>query len=95
MGIYTVNIVTTTKNKEFYERVAVNEYPLVIHCENDDRLRAILTERVDYIRNILKTEIIYNHAVYMIREIIYKGFSYDIREFEWRVRDVTPASYSV
>ena len=94
MKIYTINIVTTTKNKEFYERVAVNEYPLIIHCENDERLKEILSEKVDYIRKILKTEIIYNHAVYMIREIIYKGFNYDIREIEWNVKDVTSIVYN-
>ena len=94
MNIYTINIVTTTKNKEFYKRVAVNEYPLIIHCENDDRLKEILSERIDYIRNILKTEIIYNHAIYMIREIIYKGSSYDIRELEWKVKDITRVVYN-
>ena len=94
MNIYTINIVTTTKNKEFYERVAVNEYPLIIHCENDDRLREILSERIDYIHNILKTEIIYNHAIYMIREIIYKGASCDIRELEWKVKDITHVVYN-
>jgi hypothetical protein len=94
MNIYAINIVTTTKNKEFYERVAVNEYPLIIHCENDDRLKEILSERIDYIRNILKTEIIYNHAIYMIREIIYKGVSYDIRELTWKVKDVTHVVYN-
>ena len=94
MNIYTINIVTTTKNKEFYERVAVNEYPLIIHCENDDRLREILSERIDYIHNILKTKIIYNHAIYMIREIIYKGTSYDIRELTWKVKDITHVVYN-
>lgn len=87
MKIYVINITTTTKNKELYERVSVNEYPLVIYCENEDRLKYILSTRTDYIRNILKTETLYNHALYMIREIDMDNI-YEIRNFEYKVKDI-------
>lgn len=93
MKLYAINIITATKNKEFYERVAVNEYPLIIYCENDDRLKDILSNRVDYIKKVLKTEITYNHAIYMIREIDYIG-DISINEFEWKVKDVTIVNYT-
>lgn len=94
MSVYVINIVTATKNKEFYERVAVNEYPIIICCENDVRLKEILSERVDYIHNILKTEIIYNHAIYMIREILHNSNNCDIRELQWKVKDITRVNYN-
>lgn len=87
MKIYTINIVTSTKNKELYERVAVNEYPLVIRCTNEDRLKEILKDRVEYIRQILKTETLYNHAVYMIRELTLNERC-EIRDFEIPVKDI-------
>ena len=87
MKIYTINIVTSTKNKELYERVAVNEYPLVIRCINEDRLKEILKDRVEYIRQILKTETLYNHAVYMIRELTLNERC-EIRDFEIPVKDI-------
>lgn len=93
MNVYAINIVTSTKNKEFYERVAVNEYPLIIHCESDDRLKEILTNMVNYIRNILKTEIIYNHAVYMIRKIVYNHSNCKVEEIKWNVKEVTSVKY--
>lgn len=93
MNVYAINIVTSTKNKEFYERVAVNEYPLIIHCESDERLKEILTNMVDYIRNILKTEILYNHAVYMIRKIIYNHSNCKVEEIKWNVKEVTSVKY--
>lgn len=92
MKLYAINIVTTTKNKEFYERVAVNEYPLIIYCEDLDRLKDILSNRIDYIKKILKTEITYNHAMYMIREIDYIG-DISIEEFEWKVKDIISVEY--
>lgn len=93
MNIYAINIVTSTKNKEFYEMVAVNEYPLIIHCDNDDRLKDILSNMTDYVCNILKTEIIYNHAIYMIRKIIYNGSKCELAEIKWKVKDVTVVEY--
>ena len=93
MNIYAINIVTSTKNKEFYEMVAVNEYPLIIHCDNDDRLKDILSNMTDYVGNILKTEIIYNHAVYMIRKIIYNHSNCKVEEIKWNVKEVTSVKY--
>lgn len=94
MKIYVINIVTTTKNKELYEKVAVNEYPLIIHCSDNDRLKNILSQRNDYIKNILKTETLYNHAIYMIREIIFNGVTYDVNDFKINVKDITHVDYS-
>lgn len=87
MKIYVINITTTTKNKELYERVAVNERPLVIYCNNEERLKDILKEREDYIKNAIKTETLYNHALYIVREIDIND-NYNIRDFEWKVKDV-------
>lgn len=87
MKIYVINITTTTKNKELYERVAVNERPLVIYCNNEERLRDILKEREDYIKNTIKTETLYNHASYIVREIDINE-NYNIRDFEWKVKDI-------
>lgn len=94
MKIFVINIVTTTKNKELYEKVAVNEYPLIIHCSDSDRLKDILSQRNNYIKNILKTETLYNHAIYMIREIIFNGVTYDYNDFKINVKDITHVDYS-
>ena len=88
MKIYAINVVTSTKNKELYERVAVNEKPLIIYCENEERLKEILKTKNDYINSILKTEILYNHASYIIREISLSLIN-EIRDFEIPVKDIT------
>lgn len=93
MNIYTINIVTTTKNKELYERVSVNEYPLVIKCLDRDRLKLILSEKKEYIKNNLKTETLYNHAQYYIREINLNKIQYNVDDFNWNVKDITIISY--
>lgn len=87
MKIYAINIVTSTKNKELYERVAVNEKPLIICCENEERLKEILKTKNSYIRNILKTETLYNHASYVVREISL-SFLNEVRDFEIPVKDI-------
>lgn len=93
MNIYTINVVTNTKNKELYEKVAVNEYPLIIRCSNIDRLKEILTERQDYIKRVLKTETLYNHGEYFIREINIDNNEYTINEYIIPVSSTTLINY--
>lgn len=90
MNIYVINIITATKNKELYDQVGVNEYPLIIRCNNEDRLKEILSSKEDYIKSKLKTETLYNHGKFYIREIC--GDS--IRDLVWGVKDVANILYN-
>lgn len=72
MKIYIINIVTTTKNKDLYDLVAVNEYPIVIRCVDEDRLKDILRgeEFTSRIKDELKTKNLYDQGIYYIRELL-------------------------
>lgn len=89
MNMYVINIITATKNKELYEQVGVNEYPLIIRCNSEERLKEILSSKKDYIKSKLKTETLYNHGKFYIREI----YGDSIRDLVWNVKDITNILY--
>ena len=89
MNTYVINIITATKNKELYEQVGVNEYPLIIRCNSEERLKEILSSKKDYIKSKLKTETLYNHGKFYIREI----YRDSIRDLVWNVKDITNILY--
>ena len=91
MKTFTINIVTATKTKELYELVAVNEYPIVVHCSSEERLREILRGEkfVSQIKKELKTKTLYDQGIYYIREILKDT----VRDFTYKVSDYTSVVY--
>lgn len=91
MKTFTINIVTATKTKELYELVAVNEYPIVVHCSSEERLQEILRGEkfVSQIKKELKTKTLYDQGMYYIREIVRGG----TRNIKYKVSDYTSVTY--
>ena len=91
MNTFIINIVTTTKTKELYELVAVNEYPIVVRCENEERLQEILKGEAftSRIKDELKTKTLYDQGLYYIREILKDS----TKDFTYKVPDYTIVEY--
>ena len=71
MITYAINLCTDTKNTDRYDKVAVNKYPIIIRCENDEQMKQYLSskETSDYIKELLKYKHLYESAVFFIRKI--------------------------
>lgn len=92
MKIYTINLCTDTKNTDRYDKVAVNKFPMIIKCVDENELKEFLSNEktVKFVKDLLKQKHLYDTAVYYIREI-----NKEINEYRWVVKDITPVSYDI
>ena len=71
MKTYAINLCTDTKNTDRYDKVAVNKFPMIVRCEDMDKLKEILSSEntSNFIKENLKQKHLYESAVFYIRSI--------------------------
>lgn len=71
MKTYAVNITVDTKTTDLYDQVAVNKYPIIVICNDEQELWDKLTsqEASNWIRQNVKTQRLFDSSYYHIREI--------------------------
>ncbi|MBR5297606.1 MAG: hypothetical protein IKU29_07045 [Parabacteroides sp.] len=92
--IFAINVVVNTKTGDVYDQVAINKFPVLIRCENKEKLWELLDE--DGVRRFIKNHMsryLYNSAMYMIRYITDSGKFTESFKFERMVKDVTKVIY--
>lgn len=68
--IYALNIVTVTKSTDIYDAVAVNKYPLIIVCEQNELDTFLKSEEmVTFCKSYIKSKNLYDHSKFYIRAI--------------------------
>lgn len=91
MITYAINLCTDTKNTDRYDKVAVNKYPVLIKCKNDDVLREILSnnETNEFVKEHIKLKHLYENSVFYIRRIEKNN----IKDFYWIVKEIVKVNY--
>lgn len=91
MITYVINLCTDTKNTDRYDKVAVNKYPMIIRCENIDKLKEYISNQkiMLFIKEHLKHKHLYETAVFYIRSIN----NNKINEFCWNVPEIIQIEY--
>ena len=92
MKTYAINLVTSTKNTDLYEKVAVNKFPIIVICKTEDELKQFLSskESNDYVKRMLRTKKLYEESQWCIRSV-YPDNS--IRELIWNVSEINNIEY--
>ena len=92
MKTYAINLATSTKNTDLYEKVAVNKFPIIVICKTEDELKQFLSskESNDYVKRMLRTKKLYEESQWCIRNV-YPDNS--IRELIWNVSEINNIEY--
>ena len=59
MNIYAVNLTVDTKTTDLYDKVAVNKYPVIVICKDENELKEKLSS--DTTKGWIKTNIRTKH----------------------------------
>lgn len=92
MNIYAINVCTDTKNTDRYDKVAVNEYPVIVlgtRTELDNHLKS--NEMKAFIKKLFRTQSLYDAGVFRIRCI--DSYDWYIDEFELPIKDFVEIYY--
>lgn len=87
--IFAVNLTVDTKTTDLYDKVAVNKYPVIVICNDEQELWEKLSSdsTVSWIRENIRTNKLFDSAYFHIRGI--KGLKYtDVMEFTWKVNSL-------
>lgn len=92
MYIYAINICTDTKITDRYDKVAVNEYPVIVigtEVELVKYLRSL--DMAAFIKDLFRTRNLYEAAVFRIRKV--DSNDYWVHQFEYKVKDYVDVQY--
>lgn len=92
MKTYAINLVTSTKSTDIYDKVAVNKFPIIVRCKTESELKDILnTEQSnEFVRSMLRTQKLFDEALWCIRSIYSDG---SVQELNWKVGEINNISY--
>lgn len=91
MKLYTVNLTVDTKTTDLYDQVAINKYPIIVICKDEQELWDKLStqETSNWIRQNVRTQRLFDTAYYHIREI----FNGEVKDICWKVDSLITMVY--
>ena len=91
MKTYAVNLTVDTKTTDIYDQVAVNKYPIIVLCKDEEELWNKLshTNTINWIKQNVRTKRLFDTAFFHIREID----GNDIKNICWKVDSLVTIDY--
>ena len=91
MKTYAVNLTVDTKTTDIYDQVAVNKYPIIVLCKDEEELWNKLSHinTVNWIKQNVRTKRLFDTAFFHIREID----GNDIKDICWKVDSLVMVDY--
>ena len=91
MNTYAVNLTVDTKTTDIYDKVAVNKFPVIVLCKDENELWEKLSSQdtKDWVRTNIRLKHIYDSAYFHIREITGEN----VRDLCWKVDSVIEMVY--
>lgn len=83
MKTYAINLTVDTKTTDLYDQVAVNKYPIIVLCKDEQELWEKLSSQdtSNWIRQNVRTQKLFNSSYYHIREIS----GDEVKDICWKV----------
>lgn len=90
MNTYAINLVVDNINRDMYDKVALNDLPIIIKCKSDEELKKILSKDISnkYLQKYIKTHKSFDTAEWHIRCI----YDNDVKDIIWKVSDLNKYS---
>lgn len=93
MDIWTINIVAPTVDNDRYDRVAINESPIVILGRESDVKNALNGEMKSFIKSKFSNQELWEKATYCGKHLKrIEGF-WESEGFEWKAADCTDLEF--
>lgn len=91
MKIYAINLTVDTKTTDLYDQVAINKYPIIVLCKDEQELWSKLaTEETEiWIKHNVRTQRLFDSAYFHIREI--NGS--EVKDICWKADSLVKVSY--
>jgi hypothetical protein len=91
MKQYAINLTVDTKTTDIYDQVAVNKYPVIVICNNEEELWEKLSchDTINWVRNNIRIQRIFDSAYFHIREID----GDNVRDICWKVDSLIKMTY--
>lgn len=91
MKTYAVNLTVDTKTTDIYDQVAVNKYPIIVLCKDEEELWDKLshTNTINWVKQNVRTKRLFDTAFFHIREID----GNDIKDICWKVDSLMTIAY--
>lgn len=91
MKIYAINLTVDTKTTDLYDQVAINKYPIIVLCKDEQELWSKLaTEETEiWIKHNVRTQRLFDSAYFHIREI--NGS--EVKDICWKADSLVKVTY--
>ena len=91
MKIYTLNITVDTKTTDLYDQVAINKYPVIVLCKDEQELwNKLASENTSiWVKQNIRTQRLFDTAYFHIREI--NGT--DVKDICWKADSLVKVTY--
>ena len=91
MKTYAVNLTVDTKTTDIYDQVAINKYPIIVLCKDEEELWDKLshTNTINWVKQNVRTKRLFDTAFFHIREID----GNDINDICWKVDSLMTIAY--
>lgn len=91
MKQYAINLTVDTKTTDIYDQVAVNKYPVIVICNNEEELWEKLSchDTINWVRDNIRIQRIFDSAYFHIREID----GDNVRDICWKVDSLIKMTY--
>lgn len=91
MKQYAINLTVDTKTTDIYDQVAVNKYPVIVICNNEEELWEKLSchDTINWVRDNIRIQRIFDSAYFHIREID----GDNVRDICWKVDGLIKMTY--
>lgn len=89
LDIWTINVVTPTTGNDRYERVAINETPIVILGRESQVKKTLNKEFKDFIKDRIVNQELWDQTVYCVRHLYRAEGFWESENFEWKASEYT------
>lgn len=91
MKQYAINLTVDTKTTDIYDQVAVNKYPVIVICNDEEELWEKLSchDTINWVRDNIRIQRIFDSAYFHIREIDKDN----VRDICWKVDSLIKMTY--
>lgn len=91
MKIYAINLTVDTKTTDLYDQVAINKYPIIVLCKDEQELWSKLaTEETEiWIKHNVRTQRLFDSAYFHIREINCS----EVKDICWKADSLVKVTY--
>lgn len=96
LKIYAINLTVDTKTTDLYDKVAINKFPIIVICKDEQELWDKLSsdDTILWIKQNVRNQRLFDSAYFYIRELSKGIKETQYRELCWKVDSLVKITYN-